>query len=165
MNVHDRNPGEPGDSEAELDQFADRLARLKPSGLSAHFAHRLEMTLHRAEEELSVESRIVPFPVSRWVAAAAVLVLALALAFDSTLDSGGAPTLASEEAEVTRERAARPVYQVVNGRMVEVSGQQVMGRASYKGVRVMGGKAYHHYQHGDRTYWEPALASPADPSR
>lgn len=140
-----------------LQDFEAKLARLRPASLDATLAHRLEMALHRAEEDRLAPTNIIQFPFVRWAAAAAALVVALGLSFESTVNRGQAPAVAVQESKPVIEREARPVYQVVNGRMVPASNQQVMERASYKGIRVIDGKAYRHYQHGNSAYWEPAL--------
>jgi hypothetical protein len=141
----------------EPDEFALKLARLRPVEMDATLVHRLEMALHLAEEERQASSKIIFHPFVRWTAAAAALVLAMGLAFESTLRRPSIAPLAMEEASPATDREVRPLYQVVNGRLVRSSNQQVMERASYKGIRVIDGKAYRHYQHGDRAYWEPAL--------
>jgi hypothetical protein len=141
----------------DLDEFALRLSQLRPSALNDTLAHRLEMALHRAEEERTAPDNIIHFPFVRWGAAAAALVVATGLAFESTSKKAESGTVAIQESRPQLESEVRPVYQMVNGRMVQSSNQQVMGRASYRGIRVIDGKAYRHYQHGESAYWEPAL--------
>lgn len=158
MNPSERSPRE----SRELEEFALKLSRLRPAELDSTLSHRLEMALHRAEEERNTPSNLIHYPFVRWTAAAAALVLAMGLAFESTLKQSPAPAVAVQESRPVTEREARPVYQVVNGRMIQSSNQQVMERASYKGIRVIDGKAYRHYQHGNSAYWEPALESSND---
>jgi hypothetical protein len=141
----------------DLDDFARRLARLKPAAPDAGLTHRLEMALHRAEEERVAPTNIVAFPAFRWIAAAAALVVSFGLAFESTRGPGESGTYAAGGVTAPAQSEARPVYQVVDGRMVRVTNQEVMGRASYKGIRVIDGKAYRHFQHGSNAYWQPAL--------
>lgn len=154
MNSSSDRPSKQSD---DLDEFALRLSRLRPAALDETLAHRLEMALHRVEEERTTPDNIVQFPFVRWAAAAAALVVALSLAFESTVSSGRHQSVALQESQPAAATAVRPVYQMVNGRMVQSSNQQVMERASYKGIRVIDGKAYRHYQHGESAYWEPAL--------
>jgi hypothetical protein len=157
------NPSESSPQDGpELEEFVRKLSRLRPVDLDPTLSHRLEMALHRADEERIASTKIIYHPFVRWTAAAAALVLAMGLAYESTLQRGSAMPLALEESRPITEREIRPVYQVVNGRMVQSSNQQVMERASYKGIRVIDGKAYRHYEHGNRAYWEPAL-DPSEP--
>jgi hypothetical protein len=153
MNYSDPSKNQSG----ELEEFALRLSRLRPAALDDSLAHRLEMALHRAEEERSTPDNIIHFPFVRWTAAAAALVVAMGLAVESTVNTGRPATVAVQQSQPLTEGDVRPVYQMVNGRMVQSSNQQVMERASYKGIRVINGKAYRHYQHGESAYWEPAL--------
>jgi hypothetical protein len=154
MNLSDRTHNETGD----LDEFALRLSRLRPAALDDTLAHRLEMALHRAEEERTAPDNIIHFPFVRWTAAAAALVVALGLAFESTMTKGRhEAAVVVQESRPQTAGEIRPVYQMVNGRMVQSSNQQVMERASYRGIRVIDGRAYRHYQHGESAYWEPAL--------
>ena len=152
MNHSEPTPNNVGD----LDEFALRLSCLRPAALDATLAHRLEMAMHRAEEERTAPANIIHHSFVRWTAAAAALVLAMGLAFEST-KNGQPSTVAVQETSPIAEREVRPVYQVIDGRMVQSSNRQVMERASYKGIRVIDGKAYRHYQHGNSAYWEPAL--------
>jgi len=152
MNHSEPTPNNVGD----LDEFALRLSTLRPAALDATLAHRLEMAMHRAEEERTAPANIIHHSFVRWTAAAAALVLAMGLAFEST-KNGQPSTVAVQETSPIAEREVRPVYQVIDGRMVQSSNRQVMERASYKGIRVIDGKAYRHYQHGNSAYWEPAL--------
>jgi len=142
---------------ADLDQLAQKLAKLKPAAPDAALAHRLEMALHRAEEDRTAPTNILSFPVFRWTAAAAALTVAFGLAWESTLGPAESGSYAAGASSSPVLPEARPVYQVVDGRMVRVSNQDVMGRASYKGIRVIDGKAYRHFEHGSNAYWQPAL--------
>ena len=153
MNHSEPTPNHGGD----LEEFALRLSSLRPAALDATLAHRLEMALHRAEEERTLPANIIHHSFVRWTAAAAALVLAMGLAVESTVKRGQPSAVAVQESRPMTEGDVRPVYQVIDGRMVQSSNRQVMERASYKGIRVIEGKAYRHYQHGNSAYWEPAL--------
>ena len=147
------------ESEISLEQLEERLSGLKPSAPSNDLAHRLEMTIHQAEEELAHPANIIHHPFAQWAVAAAALFVALLMAVQSTRTAAtDENALAETSAQIApKESQIRPVYQIVNGELVPVSGDPSLQKASYRGMRVIQGKAYRDYRDGDKVYIQPVL--------
>ena len=149
-------------SEISLEQLEEGLSQLKPSAPNDDFSHRLEMTIHQAEEELAQPVNIIHHPFAQWAVAAAALFVALLVAVQTTRpitseDSAIASTPVIPAAEVE----AKPVYQIINGKLVPVSGSPALQKASYRGMRVINGKAYRDYRHGEEVFMQPVLTAPS----
>ena len=127
-----------------LDDFAERLGSLRPASLNADLSHRLEMTLHQADEELSKPQNIIYHPFFQRAMAAAALFVALAMAIQSTHVASDPTTGQVAEATVEPVVESKPVnyYQVINGELVQVPENAALMKASYRGVRVVDGIAY-----------------------
>lgn len=126
-----------------LDEFAAKLKTLRPSRPNAQLAHRLEMALHQADEEIAQPTNIIYHPFVQWSIAAAAMFVALIMAFQSTRVE---PVQDGQQIAQAEQAEALPIYQLVNGRMVAVPANQTMKQAAYKGVQVIDGRAYRHFQ-------------------
>ena len=139
-----------------LEDFADRLAEVRPSKANAQLAHRLEMTLHQADQDLKASkepTNVIYHPFVQWSLAAAALFVALTVAFESTRFE---PASGFELAGVD-EPAALPVYKLVDGKMMPLGGGSADGslqRISYQGLEVVNGRAYKRFQAGDATVYQ-----------
>ena len=133
-----------------LDDFAEELASLRPAALDANLAHRLEMTLHQADEERSKPKNIIYHPFFQRAMAAAALFVALLMAVQTTqVASPGVGELADVSVAQEAESAPVKLYQVMGGELVEVSDNSALKQASYRGVSVIDGRAYRVFTNPD----------------
>lgn len=117
------------------------------------------MTIHQAEEELAQPSNIIHHPFAQWSVAAAALFVALMMAVQTTrvVTSSNESVASTPVIKTPTEQKVNPVYQIVNGELVPVSGSPSFQKASYRGMRVIKGKAYRDYRDGERVYIQPVL--------
>lgn len=148
-------------SEISLEDLEERLSQLSPSQPSSDLSHRLEMTIHQAEEELAQPSNIIHHPFAQWSVAAAALFVALMMAVQSTrVEAPSDNQVASAPVtQEVRDKKMNPVYQIVNGELVPVAGSPSFQKASYRGMRVIKGKAYRDYRDGEQVFIQPVLPS------
>ncbi len=148
-------------TDLNLEQLERRLSELSPAKPSADLAHRLEMTIHQAEEELAHPANIIHHPFAQWAVAAAALFVALLMAVQTTRDAASLADegdLAAAPVSVAPvEDDIRPIYQIINGELVPVAGTPALQQASYRGMRVINGKAYRDYRQGEKVFIQPVL--------
>jgi len=139
------------------EQFAAQLRELKPSQPGPELQMRLEAALREADPGEVAPTNIIQHPFFQWSAAAAALFVALLLAVDSTGPQSS--QVAETEAERSASSEVRPVYRVVDGKLIPANGRAAMMRTSYRGIEVIEGRTYRKYGEGDESFVEPVLTS------
>ncbi len=150
--------------EISLESLEERLSDLRPATPSSDLMRRLEMTIHQAEEELAEPANIIHHPFAQWAVAAAALFIALVTAVQTTRTTSNTDdgVASAPQHAVSSESEIRPVYQIVNGELIPVSGSPSLQKASYRGMRVINGKAYRDFRDGEKVFMQPVLKPTSD---
>lgn len=145
----------------KLETFAQQLASLKPANVSDDFALRLEAALAKADREMAPAAKVIAFPMAQWAVAAAALFVALLMAVQSTrVDNTPGNVVADVNIEAAEETL--PVYQVVDGRLLQVDNASSMHTVKYRGVEVVDGRAFRQFRTDKDTFLQPIFSKPGD---
>ncbi len=144
----------------KLETFAQQLASLKPANVSDDFALRLEAALAKADRELA-PAKVITFPMAQWAVAAAALFVAVLMSVQSTrVDNMPGAAVADVNIEAAEETL--PVYQVVDGRLLQVDNASSMHMVKYRGVEVVDGRAFRQFRTDKDTFLQPIFSKPGD---
>lgn len=136
------------------ERFVAQLRELKPSVPGIDFQSRLEAAIRETKLSTPIGRKIVHHPFFQWSAAAAALLTALLLSFESTEHRTGGSQLSQAPVQPAVTPEVQQMYQLVDGKLIPTVGRSAMMQTAYRGIQVIHGKAYRKFGQGQESFLE-----------